>query len=133
MSRTDDLYEAAARATPGPWRADEKCGHELMGGLVAVLPGANFAREEAVATGECIAHTYSYWRSGEQERADGTYIAKADPQTVMALVEAYRAAETGLRAAIDTRYGGPRSVSIEKGNSLLADLRAAIEKVEALG
>ena len=116
MSRIDALYEAAQKATPGPWRED--FGSIRSGSLYVVTTGGD------TAVG----------------KRDGEFIALADPQTVMALVEAYRAAKDVdlARVAVDEHVAECDTAcrTFLDLNDLymrgLNDLRAAIEKVESL-
>lgn len=105
MSHIDALYEAAQKATP----------RDAGDGL-----NIDYGYEEI---GFGPARTRSHEDVGKPlTDADFDFIAAADPQTVMALIEVYRAARA---------YTEPQAASAHA--RLHADLRAAIEKVEALG
>lgn len=101
MSKTiDALYEAAQKATPGPWTyvPDEGAVYDASG--VSVMA----------------------WE--DDDGTDSAYLALADPQTVMAVIEAYRAAKALVGVERTCKHDG------ECG---WTRAQTAVAKVEALG
>lgn len=116
MSKIDALYEAAQKVTPVPW-------HVLAANAVVFGPDGS--------ADKCAVF------EGGDPRDDlelAGYIAAADPQTTMALIEAYRAVRAfRWPPAPDESWSEyvKRLVTTLRPSDANR-LRAAIEKVEAL-
>ena len=140
MTKIDALYEAAQKATPGPWRIatpDIRCvlSHSLhgRGECDYMFQGWTEPSHYYESLGQDISSEATREivvdAVGEMDRnlseQDAAYIAAADPQTVMALVECYRAVKAVERNAIAITKREP-------GDREINEVRAAIAKVEAL-
>lgn len=125
MSRIDELLDAAQKTnalTPSPWRSQT----EFF--TTGDMEKAYDARGREVACGD----------SGD---STVRYIALADPQTVMALVDAYRAMKQYVEQGgkhdgpcPDPDYGPYEGCEkhVETADRHNAVARAAIERVEGL-
>jgi hypothetical protein len=91
MIDTKALREAAEKATPGPWRT-EPCGTPNCWCEVVV---SDVQDQE-----ECI------FPSGSAAKADAQFIAAANPQTVIALLDVVDAARA-KKQAVDAFHSAP--------------------------
>lgn len=147
MSRIDTLYEAAQKATPGPWRVASpdvrcvlphyphgqgQCEYTFQGWHEPAPEYEVGADVSSEATKDVVVSAMGEM-SRNVSRDDASFIALADPQTVMALVEVYRAAIPTAHAMHYIALDEKPAIAIGRNHSEGCDLCAAIEKVEALG
>jgi hypothetical protein len=81
MGDYDDLRRLAEAATPGPWEARTETGHP---GVLAIVPDGGF---------DWVCSLQVSNRPGF--RRDAAFIAAANPQTVLALLDALAAKDAG--------------------------------------
>jgi hypothetical protein len=110
MEKLNELVELAKKATPGKWWIDSH-GHSMVAfsgeaGDVEIV----FATDNDM--GPLVRHgdtgNLSHWRNDN----DATFIAAANPDTILAIAEAFRALEQRAEAAeAKLRYMGTDRLS----------------------
>ena len=117
-----ELREAAEKATPGPWKPcganDDRCQCRQVWSEPADIPIVYTLRDSD-----------ENWTGGdgateEQAKDNATFIAAADPTTVLTLIARVEAAEAEVKRQYELR--------LEGAEDYLADLATAAELIEEL-
>ncbi|WP_213159992.1 ead/Ea22-like family protein [Pseudomonas aeruginosa] len=120
MTDINRLKELAERATPGPWSAAWEEGDDTAWpNLFPVIQAGN---------GEVVIGNEGFYTDLEQDKANATFCAAANPKTILALLDEI----DGLKAENDALRGALHAVQAEVDGNLRPLTRDLVNMVSGL-